>query len=428
MTDFSVFWLFMGVFSVCLFWSSARITVLSIQQKKYSFLFLSIVLLVLQYFIIQCVSYHTWPSRGGAWVTAASGWFTSLPRWSILMLSALILFTNYLLFRDRVRHEKTQITGMSVKEAFDSLPSGLCYYLDGGRILMGNRSIEKFCADTTGEVLISGERLRRQVFSGELKAGCSFQMIGDTAVVTASDQTVWNITEQNIIYENQTVHLLQATEVTEFYQKTRLLQTTQARLSALNESLTRYNREIVALTAEKELLSARVHLHDEMGEDLLTIRNYLKNGGTEKDREAIETRLNRNLTFLRTGQASMARDEYELMMETAERLNVAVMVHGTLPETEPVKHIVATALHECLTNTLRHARGNELTLSVENTADTYIITFTNNGEQPTKEIKEKGGLVSLRKLAENAGGSMMISVLPSFRVQLAMPKEVQDGL
>ena len=428
MMNFSVFWLLTGIFSVCLFWSSARITVLSTQQKNYRFLGFSIILLVLQYFIIQCISFYVWPARGGPGLEAATEWFTSLPRWIILTLSVLLLLADSLLFRDLLHHETTQITGMSVKEAFDSLPSGLCYYFDGGRVLLVNRAMEKFCQSCTGEMLISGERLHRQVFSGDFTDGCSFRMVGDSAVVKTPDQTVWNVVEKSVIYENKTVHILQATDVTEYYQKTQLLQTTQDRLSALNENLTRYNQEIVALTAEKELLGARVRLHDEMGEDLLNIRSYLQNGGTEKDRETIETRLNRNLTFLRTGQASAAKDEYELITETAARLGVTLMIHGALPHREPMKHIAATALHECLTNTLRHAHGNELTVSVENAPDVYILTFTNNGEQPEEEIQEKGGLAALRKLAENAGGSMKVFIQPSFRVQLTLPKEVRDGL
>ena len=182
------------------------------------------------------------------------------------------------------------------------------------------------------------------------------------------------------------------------------------------------------MTAERELLAARVRLHDEMGADLLAIRRYIENGGTPRDRENIEARLLRNLTFLTTGQASLARDEYELMLETAEKLGVRVSVIGKLPPQDPQKHVVATAIHECLTNTLRHAHGDELTVSVAEQEENFIISFTNNGDQPSEPIQEKGGLSSLRSLTENTGGSISISSAPTFSIILTLPKEVPNVL
>ena len=202
----------------------------------------------------------------------------------------------------------------------------------------------------------------------------------------------------------------------------------QKTLSALNERLTAYNREIVALTAEKELLDARLRLHDQMGEDLLVMKRFILQNGTEAEQKEIETMLRRNVSFLKTGRQGEKKDEYALMLETAEKLGVHIHITGTLPQTEPQKHIIAAAIHECFTNTLRHARGDTLRLNIAEQEEQITIRFTNNGLQPTGPIRETGGLASLRVLAERAGGTLAIAVQPRFTVTLTLPKEVSNGL
>ncbi|NLD82897.1 MAG: hypothetical protein GX637_01915, partial [Clostridiales bacterium] len=117
-----------------------------------------------------------------------------------------------------------------------------------------------------------------------------------------------------------------------------------------------------------------------------------------------------------------------LMLETAEKLGVRILLSGELPATEPQKHVIATALHECITNTLRHARGDELRVSIEEKDGVIRAAFTSNGEQPAEKVQEKGGLSSLRILAQNAGGNMVLSASPVFSVILLLPKEVPHAL
>ena len=122
------------------------------------------------------------------------------------------------------------------------------------------------------------------------------------------------------------------------------------------------------------------------------------------------------------------QDEYELMIGTAKRLGLTVSVTGMLPQTEPHKHILATAIHECGTNTLRHAHGDRLTIRVTEDETHIAAEFTNNGEPPTGEITERGGLLFLRALIEQANGEMTLTSLPTFTLRLKLPKEVPYAL
>ena len=161
--------------------------------------------------------------------------------------------------------------------------------------------------------------------------------------------------------------------------------------------------------------------YDESGELYSTF--YLLHGGGEAEQAELEARLRRNLSFLKSEHFPASRDELQMIRETAEKLKLRIVIDGTLPHSAPARHILATALHECMTNTLRHAGGDELRMVLTDTGDRLLARLTNNGTQPTTPIRESGGLKSLRSLTEQAGGTMTVTVSPVFAVCLELPKE-----
>ena len=423
MNDFSVFWLFAGPLSICLFWASAGLAVLSLRRKRHGFLLCGIILMAGTYYLVQFISYYTEPIANDPRILEIAVRFAALPHLLHFLLLAGIGSVIGTLYRSLIRYGKNQITPMSVREAVDSLPSGICCFLTDGRILMINTAMQDLCK-ALGRLPLSGKEIREGLFSGMLVSGYRVTALEDTVLIAAPDGTVWSLEKRTGSIDGKAVHSVIATDVTELYQKTVLLRRREEKLSELNERLTEYNREIVSLTAEKEKLSARVRLHDEFGEDLLTIRRCLERGGSEKDREDIRRRLRRNVSFLLTGDVPAAEDEYVLLKKTAAQLGVKVTVQGSLPQAEPQKHAAATAIHECFTNTLRHAHGDELRISSEEQGDRYLICLTSNGEQPAGPIRETGGLKSLRELTEYIGGTMELSYSPVYTVTLILPKEV----
>lgn len=426
MREFSTFVMLEGSLFFLLCLAATGLLILFLRQKRYAFVFLSAILFVSSYFILECISIYCYPVKVGDFAMVLSTWLMSLPRAVIIAASAIHVCAAAFLLQNMIHFERTQITSVSVKEAVDDLPEGICIYEDGGRILMVNHAMEKFCLKVLGEVLISGERLREMVDSGQFAEGYALENIEGHSIVTSKDGFAFSLSETSDVYRKRKVHILKASDITELYRKTLSLNAMQEKLSALNEKLVAHNSEIVALTAQKELFDSRVRLHDEMGADLLTIKKYIKEGGSEAERKNIETRLRRDLDFLLTGQSSMPKDEYDLMIETAKTLGIKVTIKGELPKEDPQKHVTATAIHECFTNTLRHAHGDELRVEVKENAKRYIIEFTNNGEQPKEDVHEGGGLSSLRALAEYYGGSLSMSTDPVFLVKLTLPKEVQN--
>ena len=419
---------FMCVFSILMFLAAVMIAALLVRQKRYRLLCLAIPLLCLAYFMEQCFDM----SLGGAVRSAAAArilnGFFSLSDWMLLSFCFVLGFSEALFVHNIHLYERNRITTMSVKEAIDSLPTGILCYAPGARVLLVNRAMEEFCRSSTGTELSDGEEFYSLLHEGALLPDCARVSAGGELVIILPDKTAWKIGDDQIQYEKYPVRMLIASEITEEYGKTQDLQLMREKVENLGKSLRKVNREIVALTAEREILNAKIRIHDELGSNLLAIKRFLLSGGTEKEKAELTSSLSRSVFFLKNDSRLVVRDEYELLIGMAERLGLTISVTGELPRTGPSKQVIASAIHECLTNTIRHAHGDELHVEIREDENTMTAVFTNNGDPPENGITEKGGLAVLRELTEQIGGSMTTQARPEFRLTIKLPKEVSYGV
>ena len=424
----SPFWTLLGVAALLLFFCAVTLLALAVRFRRGGALTGSALLLALSYIVLQCAAVRSEaiplsPGRAAFvdFFTAGGGLFAAA-------LCVILAAGTGLTWRDLKRNAFRRITPSSIKEALDSLPSGVCFYREDGRVLLVNRAMERLCRRVTGEALVNGAAFAARLGSGALPEGCRRAAAGEEPVIVLLDGTAWSFSRRPLRDQKRTVDMLAASEVTELYEKTRALHEAREKVTRLNRRLTEFNREIVALTAARETLNAKVKIHDELGGNLLAIRRVLLEGGSPADLEEIAERLRLNVAFLKSGQTAPRRDEYALMLETARSLGVTVHVEGAMPEWEPARHILTVAIHECFTNTLRHAHGSALDVRIREAEDRVTAEFSNDGEQPEGPIRERGGLRSLRELAEGAGGRIHVRTAPDFSITLELPKEDEDGL
>ena len=418
----------LGVISVLLFFGAVVVVAFLVRQKRNRELRLAVPMLVSTYICEQCFDLYL---SGAAYSDTAlkiREMLLSVPTVVPLLYCIAMAVLEAMLLNNIHRHKYERITGMSIKEAMDGFPDGVLCYAPKGRVMLVNQAMKEFCRQMTGDELVNGDLFTQQMLSGQIRPGCRIVTVGDENVFVLPDDTVWKINLQDIPFEDSEVRMLTASEITEEYRKTEELRTMQEGLAALGERLAKVNREIVDLTAEREMLNAKIRIHDEMGKNLLIVKHFILNGGTESEKAAMIGSLYQNVSFLMKDLPAGTRDECELMIDTASRLGVTVFVTGTIPDCEPQRHILATAIHECFTNTLRHAHGNELYMNIEDDEDRFRVVLTNNGKKPAGEIEERGGLALLRDLTEREGGRMTILKNPSYAVVLELPKEECYGI
>ena len=88
---------------------------------------------------------------------------------------------------------------------------------------------------------------------------------------------------------------------------------------------------------------------------------------------------------------------------------------------EAARELYALILRECTSNGVRHAGATELYADSEHRPQAWHLCITNNGTPPRAEIKEGGGLSSLRRRIEKAGGTVTVHSLPVFVLEVTLP-------
>ena len=188
----------------------------------------------------------------------------------------------------------------------------------------------------------------------------------------------------------------------------------------LSTEFSRLDRLITAYTIEKEQLDARIRIHDDFGKMLLLARRYIQGKG---DKESMLAVWKSGSRLLETEQEDLTSDGYEYMRSVAKDVGIRMIIKGELPVDTAVSDVVVTAIHECLTNTIRHAHGDTLNV----TSEKGIVEITNNGDPPKEPIVENGGLGMLRKKAEASGIQMEVEAFPRFCLRLMIRRSHVQG-
>ena len=332
-----------------------------------------------------------------------------------VVILAVITIVELGMFLYNRKWTENNITAGSIKEAIDNLPIGVCCYEPNGQIVLKNHQVEKICREYTGEPLLNAV-----TFLYEITA--ESRQIEKDNIIKLNSGAVYTFYDRVLMEKDDNLRMLSIVDITEQYQNTKTLEEKQRTVAKLNEELVLYGKQIVESIAAKEILDAKVKIHDELGANLLASKKYILSGGSEEERETIEAVLRSNLQYLKQETENAVTDEFAVILDTAQKLDIKLNIIGKMTDLEPQRHIIVTGIHECLTNTIRHARGDELTIRIDETESEIMVEFTNNGKAPEKEISERGGLVLLRSLAEKNGGSMRIDSVPRFVLTLQLKK------
>ena len=342
--------------------------------------------------------------------------------WIIVALVMVVIFAAEVLCLVAVnRAGRDKLSPGSVKESLDALPDGVCFFSEDGRILLSNRRMQHISSDITGIGILNGEKLWRCIEEKSVKTDVS-----DGLVILTSDSKVWNVRRSEIEAEGNRINEIVALDVTEQYELRRELEERNERLNSVNERLRIFSRDMSRLTAEKELLDAKIKVHDDLGRSLLAFRAYLTAEPSKRDRNKLLPLWRYVISVMK--KETVPSEEWDAIEKTAESLHIQIEINGDLPAgladlpvSGEVRSAIMAAIRECLTNTARHARGDRLFVLIKCGADAphgIRIEITNNGRAPLVPIQEAGGLSNLRHMVERAGGIMTIESSPQFLLRL----------
>ena len=320
---------------------------------------------------------------------------------------------------------RERIGRASIKESLDNLPSGICFADQSGLVILSNRQMYRLCYTLMGMDL----QHISELLDALEKPQAGIQSVGaDTNVYRFPEGKVWKFTQSSITDADGNAYTqVLAVDVTALYEKGDELEQENRRLEEVNARARNLYAQLDDIVREEENFAVKTHVHDEMGELLGLTRNMLTQRELPPERlKALGKRWEHiGDTLGAVGkQDGDAFDSDKTLAELTEGIagiGVALHVRGEFPQKSGAAYLLTAAVRECAINTVRHAKGSEMTVELTKTPHSLIAAITNDGLAPAGKVVEGGGLSALRRRIEGAGGSMQVESTPRFRLVITLP-------
>ena len=302
------------------------------------------------------------------------------------------------------RASKRRVGTHSVKQALDTLGSGICYYRESGMVRLVNRKMNEMSEALCGRQAMNGNRLF------ELFSEKSREFNGAGERLFEFDNKVYQFDRNEITLKDEKLYELIVTDITEEYRRSKELEVKRKEAEKVAESFRDLAKQAQITAMEREILQARINLHDELGKISLLAKKYLESGSlgdlTEKDlvREWINT-----LEAIKRDAAGGTEYDYDKARRTAQLLGAQLDAEEIFDDDKVKRSVVSQALVCALNNAVRHGKADRVWMSTQDGGGgKTLIVIDNNGSPAGPESIEKGGLKSLRKNVEALGGEMKV--------------------
>lgn len=419
--DITHFWItFFGGWSIVLAVSGISLLLRTVEIRKYRIVLALVVSVMgLSVFFNQFIA----DIVGNQGIMMQLNSLNSEERFQIIIATSIFMFilavAEYILHQIVKKRKQNMVTANTIKESLDALPDGICFSMPDGTPLLVNDKMHAISHELFGHVVMNANICDRKLHHLDSKDNILL-LSNHSGYLVQTNQEVWNIQQ----YLHDKIRETVSVNVTEEYRLTQEIKNRNLRLEEVNRKLKEYISKVDELTREKEILAAKIKVHDDIGRALLSFRNYLSSD--TKNREDLIAHWKQNIAIMK-GEAEQNADpsDWENLMNAAKSVGVRIVLKGKLPREKQIRNTVIHVIHECLNNTVRHANGSLLKVDIEDKKGIFRMEISNDGRPPRGKIKESGGLANLRKSIEMAGGTMKIESLPKFLLKVRMPKGVR---
>ena len=309
----------------------------------------------------------------------------------------------------------------AIKESFDRLPTGVCFFDRTGSIVLCNQQmyqLSRYLLDSDMQYL------------GEVQEALSAPGGGIVRIPDIDntyrfpDKTVWRFEKTEVTDRYGTSYIqLTAADVTELQRALVQLTVDSKKLQEDAEKLKQLSDNAGALAREKELLDAKSAMHDGLAACITLTKQYITGEFDGMDPGVVCHAWEEVMAF-RDAIRLPARKK---LLDSAKASGVTVRIRGQEP-TDGEAELLYTAMQVCLNNAIQYAKATEISANIWENQDSYTVVIRNNGKPPEKEITEGGGLTNLRHRIENSGGKMTVQSYPRFALAIEIPKSGNSGV
>lgn len=296
------------------------------------------------------------------------------------------------------QYRKNNITTLSIKEALDSLPIGICFSDKKNRIIFNNKTMINILNYNDIE-----SRIKVIDLWDEIKKKDTIFDDSNTALLKYNDDTFMVVLEK----ANDAEYQIKATNVNAEYEILEEIIKANLKLEEQEKALKDYIVKIEEIERQKSLLRVKGRIHDVFAQRLSIIHQYL-------DNEDIKNISNEEIKKLLIDMTKDIKEENELgyedtknnIISSYELIGMKIIINGDFKENSKWNAILKI-VREAATNALRHGGATELVVDNKDN----VIYITNNGEEPTI-IKEGNGIKNMKFIAQENKLSLELKLNP----------------
>lgn len=336
---------------------------------------------------------------------------------------------------------KKKTSAKMIKKAIDSYPGGICFSALDGRVILVNEKMNRLVLELTGHTILNAKVTWEKLtsFTNNSKAEKLEQSwlpkdpdngnesTHQPLFFRFSDSFVWRFELRFL--DSNTVQI-EAAEITELYRLSEELYENTIRLQEMQKRQKSLLDNIVEVNLNKEILAAKMHIHDDLGHCLLATTKAVTENSLDDNADALRESWNStihdfsNISTVWTVPDSSLQSE---LMQVAELIGCKVSFHGEQPKSRKALQLLYAAVREALTNAVRHADATELTIKIEPCREHYHVEISDNGNVTVSKITEGNGLSALRQRLEQEGASLKVLCDSSVSLIVDIPFDFDEA-
>lgn len=414
------------IFNAVLLVFSINIVIESTNTKNFRKYFLYSVLI----FLLSFIPLQILAELGTGKIYIAKP-FVKLPLYLFIVYNLIILSIEIILSKKFLEINKTVIGNNSIKESMDNLPDGICFSKYDGSPLLVNRVMQDLCYAVFGNMLANDLVCIEDIRNNNIKKDAKI-LKRDPIVIEA----LGDIWQMKYIYHKKYRETL-AYKITLEWALYQEIEEKNKQIKKINTSLKEYQKNVVEFTRNKEILQAKIKIHDKIGQCLIYFKRYLDmEEKTKENRDKLINLWKESLLMFEGKNDNINDDKnsskneakFDKLISTAKDIGVLVDVKGNIPKEEGDLKLLVEIAHEALNNAIRHGQAKNIWIDLSEDKVNINCKIINDGKFVKAPIIEKGGLKNIRQSIENCGGKMEINLDSNFTLSLSWPKGVNYDL
>lgn len=324
----------------------------------------------------------------------------------------------------RRNEQKHQLSVLSVKEAVDTLESGVLFGQSNGPVMLQNSRMQELMRVLTGKFQRNGEEFYRMLVQGDVLPSCKKGEMGDQLAYWLPDGSVWVFERFSLNVPGMAdghCALLVASNTTERWKATHQLWQQNQELERRNQELHQVLDNLGTICKTEETIHAKSRVHDVLGQRISLLLRAMREH-REPDEVLLASfaeGLPRELTSV---SADRSPETLDTLVEAFRGLGVRVHVVGTMPQELALARAFSEIATEAVTNSVRHGYASDVRIILTHQGGSWGMDVTDSGIPPSEPVTEGGGLQGMRRRTEKLGGTFVYSMSPRFRIKVIIPE------